>query len=89
MSVHLRIDHLVLEGLSLSPRDGLRLQTSLDAELTKLLQDRGLHPALARGIAVPSLPVTSMAMTTGANLSHLGRQIARNLAGSLTAKARP
>jgi hypothetical protein len=86
MSLHLHIDRLVLEGTSLTPRDGAPLQAALAAELTGLLQSRGLHPELAKGIALPSLPVSTMLVPPAAEASAFGRQLAQHLGGPLTAQ---
>ena len=89
MSLHLRIDRLVLEGTALTQRDGARLQAALGAELAILLKDSGLQPELAKGIALPSLPLTTLAQPAAAEPSALGRQLARHLAAALTTQARP
>lgn len=93
MSIHLHIDRLVIEGTALTSRDGSRLQAALGAELEDLLRSRGLHPELAKGIALPSLQSPSMTLPTSSDPSNLGRQIAQHLAGPLTrplvAQARP
>ncbi len=88
MSIQLRIDHLVLEGTALTPRDTSRLQAALGAELAELLQEWKLHPGLAQGIAVPNLPVAAMPLPASVSPSNLGRQIARSLAGSLVPEDR-
>jgi hypothetical protein len=89
MSLHLHIDHLVLEGTALMARDGAQLQAALGAELANLLRSGGLHPELAKGIALPSLPTPPMSLPVSPDPASLGRQIARQLAGSLTAQVRP
>jgi hypothetical protein len=89
MSLHLHIDRLVLEGTALTPRDGAALQAALAAELTGLLQSRGLHPELSMGIALPSLPVSTMLVPPVPEASAFGRQLARHLAGPLTAQGQP
>ena len=86
MSLHLHIDRLVLEGTSLTPRDGAQLQAALAAELTGLLQSRGLHPELGKDIALPSLPVSTMLLPPVTEASTFGRQLAQHLAGPLTAQ---
>jgi len=87
MTLHVRIDRLVLEGTSLSSRDGARVEAALGDALAGLLRERGLHPSLAGGIAVPSLlaPATSLPAAP----IPLGRQIALALAESLSPKAKP
>jgi hypothetical protein len=87
MTLHVRIDRLVLEGTALSARDGARLEAVLGPALADLLRDRGLHPALAGGLAVPTLPGPAMALPAAP--APLGRQLALALADTLGAEARP
>lgn len=89
MSLHLHIDRLVLEGTALTPRDGARLQATLGAELARQLQAHALQPELAKGIALPSLPVAAMTLPHAVNASNMGHSIAQQLAGTLTTQARP
>lgn len=49
MTVHLRIDRLIIDGLPLGPGDAARLQAAVEAELTRLIAEGGLPPALAAG----------------------------------------
>jgi len=84
MSLHLHIDRLVLEGTNLTSRDRARLDSEFCAALTQMLQNRELHPALARGLATPSLPASTFPMPATPDPSLMGQHIAQNLAGSLT-----
>lgn len=88
MSLNLHIDRLVIEGASLTYRDRVRLDSEFCSALAELLQSRELHPELARGIAVPSLPVSSMTMPTSTNPSLMGRHLAGSLASALTQPSR-
>jgi hypothetical protein len=89
VSLHLHIDRLVLEGTALTPRDAAQLQAILCLELEGLLQARNLHPGLAQGIALPSLPAVPMALPATAGPLAFGRRVARHLAGTLAPEPKP
>lgn len=88
MSLHLHIDRLVLEGTSLTPRDGARLEASLGVALAQLFESRGLHPDLAKGIALPHLTTAPMSLPSTAGPAAMGLQIAQHLAVPLLGQAR-
>lgn len=54
MSLRLHIECLVLEGLPLKPADGPAVQAAIEAELTRLLGERGLAPGLRNDGALAS-----------------------------------
>lgn len=82
MNINLHIDRLILDGVNIAPNQRHLLQASVEAELTRLLTDRGLAPSLAQGTALPRLSVSSMQLT-GNNPAQLGQQIAQSVYGGI------
>lgn len=78
MTIRLHIERLVLDGLALSSRDVAQLGAALEAELLRLILDRGLAPGLA-GAALASLAVPAIHPVAGQGADALGRQIAQSL----------
>jgi hypothetical protein len=77
LPIELHIERLVLDGISLAPRDRGALQSSVETELTRLLTEGGLSTELAGGIALPSLPAGSLNLSAAGTPAQLGAQIAR------------
>ena len=81
MTYRIRIDRLVLDGLPISRREAPLVQAAVEAELSRLVTERGLSPALLAGGAYPTLPAA--AGTSSASPAALGRQIAHAVYGGL------
>ncbi len=77
MNVSLHIEQLVLDGLPPHAAQGPALQAALQAELTRLLRERGL--AGVTGGALPHVAVAPIQVATGSAPAQWGRQIARSL----------
>lgn len=83
MNVHVHIERLVLDGLTLGPGDAGRVRAAVEAELGRLLADGGVAPELRSGGALPG--VTTPSITLGppgapggpAGALDSGREIAR------------
>ena len=83
MNVELHIERLVLDGLPLSPTDGAAVQAAVQTELTRLLTEGALAPALCQG--------GTFAATCGAGINvgrdtaplQLGHQISQALYGGI------
>ncbi len=88
MSVHLHIERLVLDGLTLGPRERRELEAALGAELGRLLGQGELHPELAAGGAVPSLRAPDLALVAGQGPTGLGEGLARSIHGGLAPQRR-
>jgi hypothetical protein len=88
MDIEIRIGQLVLDGVDVPRRDRDALHDATIAELTRLLADGGLSPALRSGGAMRSLPGASIQLPAGHQPTHLGQQIARAVYGGL-GKQRP
>lgn len=79
MNVNLHIERLILDGITLSPRERTLLGASLEAELTRLITVGGLSPAFPTEGAVPSVPAGGVQMNH--NPVRLGQQIAQAVYG--------
>ncbi len=83
MNIDLRIDELILEGFSLSPRERAILRAAVESELTRLLGAGGLGPMLTRGGAAPVLHASNIQLTPGMAPTQLGTQIAQSVYGGI------
>jgi len=73
MNVELHIEQLVLSGLPLPPGGRAALGGAFGRELTRLIQDGGVSPALLGGVSSPRLTATL------APQGALGTEIARSV----------
>ncbi len=80
MSIALHIERLVLDGLPAHAGQRAQILAALEAELSRLLAERGL-PGVAAG-AVPRVDAAPVRLAPGAP-DQWGRQIAQSLVGSL------
>lgn len=83
MQIQLHIERLILDGLSLGPGGGGRVQAAIEAELARLLADGGIGQGWSTGGAVPSVPAAPIALTAGARPAEIGGQIARSIYGGI------
>ncbi len=85
-NLNLNIEHIILEGIDIAPSQRPRLQTAVEAELSRLLQAKGIPRQLQKGGAIPCLPAT-VKVTKGKKTEQMGKEIAQSiysyLAGSL------
>jgi len=82
MKVNLHIDRLVLEGIDLDHAQRPHLQAAVEAELGRLLAERGVGN-LAAGGAVPSVRAEGFQISGDGNPAQLGRQIAGAVYGGI------
>ncbi len=82
MNIHLHIEHLVLEGIDLPPGERPWLQTAVEAELTNLLLNGGLAPALQTGGAYRSVQAQAIHLQSP-SAPALGQQIAQAIYGGI------
>lgn len=81
MNVNLHIERLVLDGITLSPRERALLGTAVTDELTRLISEGGLPANLPASGIVPSIPAGSIQLGHGNNPALLGQQIAQAVYG--------
>ena len=82
MNIQLHIDRLVLDGIEVAYSAHPLLQTTVQAELTRLLSANGLAAGLQTGGARPTIYAQPIQLT-GDNPVQLGRQIARAVYGGI------
>jgi len=83
MSIHLHIERLVLDGLPLEAAQGPAVQAAVEAELTRLLADRGLTPGLRFGGAVAMARGSDIRIADGDTPARLGEKIAGAVHGGV------
>lgn len=76
MNITLHIERLVLDGLSFSPVDRLRLQAAIETELTRLLSTRGIDAGFQTSALFPSLRAGEIQIAAGSSPDGIGQQIA-------------
>ncbi len=77
MDINLNIDQLVLEGITLSPRERRQLQASVETELSRLITENGLASYLhSNNTNVSSLSTGAIQVAANPNPAQLGTQIA-------------
>lgn len=84
MNVHLRIDHVVLEGLPVEQGDDRLLQAAVEAELTRLLADGPITPDLHTGGGRLSLQSEDIHVTDNDTPATLGRKVGRAVHGAIS-----
>lgn len=81
MNVHVHIERVVLDGVSIPVRDHPDLQAAIEAELTHQFIAHGLAPALLSGAALPYLTADVVRMTSMSS-AQLGSDIGRAAFGA-------
>ncbi len=82
MNITVHIERLVLHDLPATSARGPLVQAGVEAELTRLLAERGLDPGPIR--AVPYLSAGIIELGEHGKPAQLGQQIARAVHGALT-----
>jgi hypothetical protein len=83
MGIHLHIERLVLDGLSLNVREVSRFERAFRDHLTALLDANALSAALSCGGAFPRLPAATIEFPSEGAAVNAGRQTAQSLHGAL------
>ncbi len=86
MNIHIIIDRLVLDGITISQREQPLLQAAMESELARLLAEGGLSRSLGSGGAYPILAAAPIQLTnqlTNQHPTHLGQQIAKAVYGGI------
>lgn len=81
--IHLHIDQLILDGLTLSCCERALLQASFEAELTRLLMEGGIGERWQAGGAVSSLAAPAVVAGAAPDPGAIGRQAAQSVYASL------
>jgi hypothetical protein len=88
VNVRVHIDRLVLDGFALGAGDGARVGAAMQAELARLLAERGLSSRLAGGGAVGGLQGAALRPDGSSSPAALGRGIAQSVHGAVGPDAR-
>lgn len=83
MNVHVYIERLILDGISLDPGEGARVKVAVEGELSRLLRSGSLASSLQSSGALPSVRAASIQVSGDGNTSQLGKQIARSVYGGI------
>ena len=85
MKIHVTIDSLILEGVTIPHGDRQALREAVAAELGRLLSEQGLAADWLAGGAAARLRGGTVEWSAGAGAVPLGQQIARAVVPSLGA----
>ena len=82
MNINLHIERLVLDGVNIAPGQRHLLQAGAEAELTRLLTERGLSPVLTQGANLSRVSTSGIQLTCN-NPTQIGQQIAQSVYGEI------
>ncbi|MEC4748960.1 hypothetical protein [Methylomicrobium sp. Wu6] len=82
MNINLHIERLVLDGVTIAPGQHQLLQSIVASELIRMLRYGGFSPSLAQGGSLSRISGKDI-LLTGNDPTHLGRQIAYSISGSI------
>jgi hypothetical protein len=83
MLINVHIDQLILEGLPLTQTQGGLVQAAVEAELTRLLAQRGLALSLQTGGMLPNVYTDRMQLKADSTPTQVGQQIAQSVYGGI------
>jgi len=83
VNIHLHIERLVLDGLNIGPGQGSQVKAAVEAELSRLLTEGGLAPALQVNGAMQNVRANSIQTSGNTNPSRLGQEISRAVYGGI------
>lgn len=83
MNIALHMERLVLVGVELPSGQRHLLQTAVEAELTRLLNARGVAPGLVQGALLSQVSAAPIEIGPGADPVQLGQQIAQSVFGGI------
>ncbi len=83
MKIVVHIERLVLNGLPVNTAQGPRLRRAVQRELTRLLAQGGIAPALAGGGAQPRLAAPQLTLRPQERPDALGGRIAQSVYGGI------
>lgn len=76
MNINLHIERLVLDGIPLASGQQPKLQSVVEAELTRLVNSGGLSTGLMKGGALAHLSVGTIHLSGESSPNNLGQGIA-------------
>ena len=75
-NIHIYIDRLILDGISVPHAQRPVLQAAVEAELGRLLAEGGIGAELRSGSAVPSISTPAIQLSPEGSPNQWGHQIA-------------
>ena len=79
MNINIDIEKLVLEGVSISPSQGRKLQGLVEAELARLLRTKGIPDNWNSGGVMSHVPRGAIQLKPGSNPTQMAQQIAQEI----------
>jgi hypothetical protein len=83
MNINLHIERLILDGLPIEARQGAVMKEAIEAELTRLLEAKGLSTSLQSGGTMSNLPASSIRINPEKNAAQIGQQIGQAVYGGI------
>ena len=83
MKINLHIERLVLEGLPVESRHADAVREAIEAELMRLLGEKGLSGGLQTGGVFPRLQAQALQLDAVNSPPRIGEQIGRAVYGSI------
>ena len=84
MNINLHIERIILDGWQLNAQERECLQQALIENLTAILRDGSLSPAMLRSARVHSLPANIINLSERNDPVGLGEHLAQGLSSALT-----
>jgi hypothetical protein len=78
-NIHLYIERLILDGLSVDRIQTAHVQAAVEVELARLLVENGLSTDLQAGGAVPRVHANPIQLTADNNPVQMGTKIAQSV----------
>ena len=83
MNIRLHIEKLILDGLAMGAGDGAKVKVAVEAELSRLLAEGGLAPALQGAGALARIRANPVSIGKDTSPKALGEQIAYSVYGGI------
>lgn len=80
-TIEVHIAELVLHGFA--PKDRYAIGEAVQAELTRLFAEQGIHPSLSRGYAIEHLDTGAFRIKPQTKAETIGTQVAQSVYGGL------
>jgi hypothetical protein len=83
MNIHVWIERLILDGINVGPGQVAKVKAAVEAELSRVLTESGAKSGLQASGAFPEVPARSIRVDEEVHPTHLGRQVAKAVYGSI------
>ncbi len=75
MNINLHIERLILDGLPVEARDSALVQAAVEAELGRLLSERGIPSDLQTDVNQARIPAPTLRLNSSFHAKEIGTQI--------------